>query len=135
MTQVPDEYGDLLSDDQRGFMMLTTLMSDGSPIVTPIWFTVQGDDYLITTHPDSLKARNMRARPAVAFAILAEGNLARYISVRGTATEALDLDAHAIQLQIVNKYEGHDPTVVREETVFRITPSKTNAFDYSDYVA
>ncbi len=59
MTQVPDEYGDLLSDGQRGFMMLTTLLSDGSPIVTPIWFTVQGDDYLITTHPDSLKARNM----------------------------------------------------------------------------
>lgn len=135
MTQVPDEYGDLLSDSQRGFMMLTTLLSDGSPIVTPIWFTVQGEDYLITTHPDSLKARNMRARPAVAFAILGEGNLARYISVRGTATEALDLDAHAIQRQIVNKYEGHDPTVVREETVFRIKPTKTNAFDYSDYVA
>lgn len=133
--QLPDEYTDLVSDSSRGFMMLTTLMSDGTPVVTPIWFTVQGDDYLISTHPDSVKAKNMRAHPAVAFAILGEGNLARYISVRGMASEALDLDAHAIQKQIVNKYEGHDPTIVREETIFRITPVKTNAFDYSDYVA
>ena len=135
MKQVPDDYGNMVTDDSRSFMMLTTLLADGSPIVTPIWFTVEGDDYLITTHPDSLKARNMRARPAVAFAIVLEGNMARYIGVRGTATEALEMDAKAVQAQIVRKYEGHDPTVEREETVFKITPVKTNAFDYSDYVA
>lgn len=135
MKQVPDDYGDMVIDDGRSFMMLTTLLADGSPIVTPIWFTVDGDEYLITTHPDSLKARNMRARPAVAFAIVLEGNMARYIGVRGTATEALEMDAKAVQAQIVRKYEGHDPTVEREETVFKITPVKTNAFDYSDYVA
>ena len=135
MKQVPEDYGDMVTDDGRSFMMLTTLLADGSPIVTPIWFTVEGDDYLITTHPDSLKARNMRARPTVAFAIVLEGNMARYIGVRGTATEALEMDAKAVQAQIVRKYEGHDPTVEREETVFKITPVKTNAFDYSDYVA
>jgi hypothetical protein len=90
---------------------------------------------LITTHPDSLKARNMRARPAVAFAIVIEGNMARYISVRGTASEALDMDVKAVQARIVRKYEGYNPTVEREEVVFRIIPSKTNAFDYSDYIA
>ncbi len=121
MKQVPDDYGDMLTDDGRSFMMLTTLLSDGSPIVTPIWFTAEGDDYLITTDPDSLKARNMRARPAVAFAIVVEGNMARYISVRGTAAEALDLNAKAIQA-IASCRNG-------------ITPNKTNAFDYSDYVA
>jgi len=135
MKQVPDDYGDMITDDGRSFMMLTTLLSDGSPIVTPIWFTVEGDDYLITTHPDSLKARNMRARPAVAFAIVIEGNMGRYLSVRGTAVEALDMDAKAVQARIVRKYEGHDPTIEREEVVFRITPHKTSAFDYSDYVA
>ncbi|MBI1281061.1 MAG: TIGR03618 family F420-dependent PPOX class oxidoreductase [Anaerolineaceae bacterium] len=135
MKQVPDEYADMLTDEGRSFMMLTTLLNDGSPIVTPLWFTVQGDDYLITTHPDSLKARNMRARPAVAFAIVIEDNMVRYISVRGMATEALDMDAKAVQARIVRKYEGHDPTIEREEVVFRITPHKTNTFDYSDYVA
>ncbi|MBA3868445.1 MAG: pyridoxamine 5'-phosphate oxidase family protein [Anaerolineae bacterium] len=135
MKQVPDDYADMLTDDGRSFMMLTTLLNDGSPIVTPIWFTAEGDDYLITTHPDSLKARNMRARPAVAFALVIEGNMARYLGVRGTATEALDMYAKAVQARIVRKYEGHDPTVEREETVFRITPNKTNAFDYSDYMA
>ncbi len=135
MKQVPDDYSDMLTDDSRSFMILTTLLSDGSPIVTPIWYTVEGDSYLITTHPDSLKARNMRARPAIAFVLVIEGNMARYISVRGTASEALDMDAKAVQARIVRKYEGHDPTVEREETVFKITPNKTNAFDYSDYVA
>lgn len=135
MIQVPADYTDLLTDDGRSFMMLTTLLGDGSPIVTPIWFTVEGNDYLITTHPDSLKARNMRERPNVAFAILHEGNMARYIAVRGLATEALEMDAYAVQARIVRKYEGHNPTIEREETVFRITPGKTSAFDYSDYVA
>jgi PPOX class probable F420-dependent enzyme len=135
MRQVPDDYGDMVTDDGRSFMMLTTLLSDGSPIVTPIWFTVEDDAYLITTHPDSLKARNMRARPVVAFAIVIEGNMARYISVRGTAVEAPEMDAKAVQAQIVRKYEGHNPTVEREEVVFRITPLKTSTFDYSDYVA
>ena len=135
MKQVPDDYSDMVTDDGRSFRMLTTLLSDGSPIVTPIWFTIEGDIYLITTHPDSLKARNMRARPAVAFAIVIEGNMARYISVRGTAAEAPEMDAKAIQAQIVQKYEGHNPTIEREEVVFRITPEKTSGFDYSDYVA
>jgi PPOX class probable F420-dependent enzyme len=135
MKQVPDDYGDLLTDEGRSFMMLTTILSDGSPIVTPIWFTVEGDDYLITTHPDSLKARNMRARPAVAFALVMEGDMARYISIRGTATEAPEMDVKAVQARIVRKYEGHNPTVEREEVVFRISPNKTNAFDYRDYIA
>ncbi|MCA0457640.1 MAG: TIGR03618 family F420-dependent PPOX class oxidoreductase [Chloroflexi bacterium] len=135
MIQVPADYTDLLTDDRRSFMMLTTLMSDGSPVVTPIWFTVEGDNYLITTHPDSLKARNMRERPQVAFAILHEGSMARYVAVRGLATEALEMDAKAVQARIVRKYEGHDPTIEREEVVFRITPGKTSAFDYTDYVA
>ncbi len=135
MSQVPETYRDLLMDDGRSFMMLTTLLADGSPIVTPIWFTVEDDDYLITTHPDSLKARNMRARPVVAFAIVKEDNMARYISVRGTAREALEMDSMVVQAQIVQKYEGHDPTVEREEVVFRITPHKTSTFDYGDYVA
>jgi hypothetical protein len=77
----------------------------------------------------------MRARPVVAFAIVIEGNMARYISVRGTAVEAPEMDAKAVQAQIVRKYEGHNPTVEREEVVFRITPVKTSTFDYSDYVA
>lgn len=135
MIQVPDAYGDLLRDDGRSFMVLTTLMDDGSPVVTPIWFTVEGDDYLITTHPDSIKAKNMRQRPQVAFAIVHEGDLARYLAVRGTAYEALEMDAKAVQARIVRKYEGHDPTVERAETVFRIRPHKTSAFDYRDYVA
>ncbi len=135
MKQVPDEYRDMLTDDGRSFMMVTTLMPDRSPIVTPIWFTVEGDDYLITTHPESIKAKNMRARPEVAFAILMEGNSARYIGVRGIATEATEMDAKAVQARIVRKYEGHDPTVEREETVFKINPTKTSAFDYTDYVA
>jgi PPOX class probable F420-dependent enzyme len=36
MKQVPEDYGDMVVDDGRSFMMLTTLLSDGSPIVTPI---------------------------------------------------------------------------------------------------
>ncbi|MFC4564894.1 PPOX class F420-dependent oxidoreductase [Nocardiopsis mangrovi] len=38
---------------------LSTVRSDGSPHVTPIWFLLDGDDVVFTTAGDSVKGRSL----------------------------------------------------------------------------
>ena len=41
MKQVPNSHQDLLEDEAKAFAFLATLMPDGSPQVTPVWFMRQ----------------------------------------------------------------------------------------------
>lgn len=133
MALVPQEYHDLLEDSSRSIMILTTLLSDGSPVVTPIWFVAEGESCFITTAPDATKAKNLRAQPKVAFVLMAQNNHARYIHMRVMAEELPTADLTSLYNQIVQKYEGRLPTSYPAQTVFRFTPFKVSVFDYSDY--
>lgn len=64
---------------------LTTLRPDGSPHVTPIWFTWDGRAFWMCTSSGNVKVRNLRADPRVALAledgdrpIVAEGAVTFY---------------------------------------------------------
>ncbi len=48
MTTIPDKYLDLLQQ-KKAFASLATVMSDGSPQVTPVWF-----DYADLSPPNSV---------------------------------------------------------------------------------
>ena len=43
MKIIPETHSDLLKDETRAFVYLATLMVDGSPQVTPVWFDVEGE--------------------------------------------------------------------------------------------
>jgi nitroimidazol reductase NimA-like FMN-containing flavoprotein (pyridoxamine 5'-phosphate oxidase superfamily) len=58
------EVKSLLS--RPNFAHLSTLMPDGSPSSTPVWFGLEGDHIVICTGEDSLKARNLRAHEVFA---------------------------------------------------------------------
>ena len=45
----PEEFLDLLKDDTKTFLYLATVMSDGSPQVTPVWFRRDGE-YILDQH-------------------------------------------------------------------------------------
>ncbi len=45
----PEEYQDLLNDRSKAMLYLATIMSDGSPQVTPVWFSTEGEYILINT--------------------------------------------------------------------------------------
>ncbi len=46
-----------------------TVRPDGRPHLVPIWFVVEGGRWYVCTSPGSVKARNLKANPAVALAL------------------------------------------------------------------
>jgi PPOX class probable F420-dependent enzyme len=66
----PESHRDLFEDAKPAFAFLATIMDDGSPQVTPMWFNTDGENILVNTARGRVKDRNMRQRPEVALAIL-----------------------------------------------------------------
>src|SRR5512142_155606 len=85
--QVPESHRDLLSDEVPALAYLATLMPDGTPQLTPLWFDVDGDRLRVNSARGRVKDRNMRARPAVALLIQDPRSGDRYIQVRGHVVE------------------------------------------------
>jgi PPOX class probable F420-dependent enzyme len=131
MKNLPDEFQDLVLDETKAFAYISTLMSDGSPQVTPVWFNTKGENILINTAKGRVKDRNMRARPEVAIAIQDPKNPYRYIQIRGSVigTTEEGADAHidflAKKYLDKDKYPFRRPGEVR--VIFTIAPRKIQA--------
>ena len=41
MKNIPESHLDLLADGKKAFAYLGTIMKDGSPQVTPLWFNTE----------------------------------------------------------------------------------------------
>src|SRR5450759_2043018 len=106
MKNIPETHIDLLKDENKAFLYLTTLMPDGSPQVTPVWFNTDGEYILINTAKGRIKDKNMRARPKVALCIQDPTNPYRYIQVHGMVVEypTDGADDHIDKLTL--KYRG-----------------------------
>lgn len=83
-------------------------MPDGSPQVTPVWFSFDGESIWINSAKGRLKDRNMRARPQVALCILDPQNPYRYLQIRGRVVEVTEEGAVEHIHQLSHKYMGQD---------------------------
>ncbi|MGE5642105.1 MAG: TIGR03618 family F420-dependent PPOX class oxidoreductase [Byssovorax cruenta] len=83
----PVDFLDLLEDETRALLYLATIMPDGSPQVTPVWFSIDGEDVLINTNEGRIKDKNMKARPRVAMVIQDPKEQDRYLGMRGEVVE------------------------------------------------
>ena len=61
---IPEEMKDLL--DKPIVASLSTVMPDGSPQVTPVWFDYDGSNIRINSAKGRVKDKNMRRDPRVA---------------------------------------------------------------------
>jgi PPOX class probable F420-dependent enzyme len=125
MKNFPQEYLDLLKDETKAFLFLATIMEDGSPQVTPIWFNADDEYILINTNEGRVKDRNMKARPKVAFVIQDPKTPYRYIQIRGevAAHTTQGADEHINQLSL--KYDNK-PWQYREgqkRIIYKIRPT------------
>lgn len=115
MKNIPASHADLLKDEKKAFVYLTTLMPDGSPQVTPVWFNTDGEYILINTAIGRVKDRNMRARPQVALCIQDPTNPYRYLQVHGRvvefSTDGADdhIDALTLKYRGISKYPSRQP--------------------------
>lgn len=87
----PDEVRAFLSDGTRT-AKLATVSTDGRPHVVPVWFVLDGDDVVFTTHEGSQKGRALRCDPRVACCVDDDHPTYSYVMVSGTATISTDLD-------------------------------------------
>jgi len=79
MSRIPTEYADLFKSETRAQAFLATVMDDGTPQVTPVWFDIEGDVIRVNTAVGRVKERNLRARPYAAIAIVDPNNPYRYV--------------------------------------------------------
>ena len=61
---IPDSHRDLF--DKKAFAHLGTLMPDGSPQVTPVWCSLDGEHVVVNSAKGRRKDKNMRADARVA---------------------------------------------------------------------
>ena len=115
MMNIPGTHIDLLKDERKAFLYLATLMRDGSPQVTPVWFNTDGEYILINSAKKRVKDRNMRARPRVALCIQDPSNPYRYLQIHGKVveytTEGADdhIDALTLKYRGIPKYPSRQP--------------------------
>jgi PPOX class probable F420-dependent enzyme len=128
LTLIPDTHIDLLEDKTRAYGFLATVMRDGSPQVTPVWFNTKDDFILINSAKGRVKDRNMRRRSHVAMVIQDPQNSMRYVQVRGQIVEITEEGAREHINTLAGKYTGNaffklnDPNQVR--LIYSLRPEK-----------
>ncbi len=129
MKNIPPEFQDLLTEETKAFLYLATLMKDGSPQVTPVWFSTDEEFILVNTAEGRIKARNMQARPTVAVCINDPANPYRYLQIRGQVAEITHAGAeehiNSLSLKYTDKPWEYQPGQVR--LIFKILPIKVDA--------
>lgn len=88
---------------------LALVRSDGAPIVAPIWFALDGDELIFTTHTDTAKGRILRRDPRVALCVDDERPPYAFVTLGGTATLSEGLDElRGWATAIGGRYMGSD---------------------------
>jgi PPOX class probable F420-dependent enzyme len=120
MTTIPDKYLDLLQQ-KKAFASLATVMPDGSPQVTPVWFDYANGIVRVNTARGRVKARTLQAGARVALAIIDPDNPYRYVQIRGRVRTATEKGAAAHIDSLAKKYLGQDKYPYAKPGEVRIT--------------
>ena len=123
---IPEKFSDLLQ--KKAFANLGTLMPDGQPQVTPVWFDYDGTYFIVNTAKGRVKDRNMRRDPRVSLAIMDPENPYRYLEVRGRVAEITEDGAVAHIDKMAKKYLGVDKYPYaqpgEQRVLFKIAPER-----------
>lgn len=105
--KIPHQFMDLMTE-KVAFANLATVMPDGSPQVTPLWFEFKNGGIRINTAVGRRKARNLDSNPKVALAIIDPANPYRYLQIRGHVIRSTKDGADANIDALAKRYLGQD---------------------------
>jgi PPOX class probable F420-dependent enzyme len=126
--KIPENFMDLVHEP--AFAHLATVMKDGSPHVTPVWFDYDGECVRINSAKGRVKDRNMRNCPRVALSIMDPKNPYRYLEIRGSVIEITEegADHHIDQLARkylnMDRYPNRGPSEVR--VMYKVLPARVS---------
>ncbi len=128
LKNIPESHSDLIGDESTAYAYLATIMQDGTPQLTPVWFNTDVEYILINSAKGRVKDKNMRSRPQVALVIHDPNNPYRYVQVRGKIAEISGEGARQHINDLALKYTGKagftlkDPNEVR--LIYKLLPEK-----------
>jgi len=127
MVAIPSLYLDLF-EKRKAFAQLATLMPDGSPQVTPVWFDYKEGLIRVNSAKGRTKSRNMKEGSRVALAVMDPDNPYRYIQVRGQVARVTEEGASAHIDSLAKKYLGQEKYPYAQEirVIFEIEPTSTH---------
>ena len=107
---------EMTDEERRGFLLTGTrtgkvawVSPTGRPHVAPIWFVLDGDDVLFTTHDESAKGKALVDGARVSMVVDDQEPPYSYVKVDGTVEISDDLDQLvAVATQIGGRYMGED---------------------------
>jgi PPOX class probable F420-dependent enzyme len=91
---------------EPAFCQVATLMPDGSPQLTQVWVSTDGEHILLNTFEGAQKLRNIRRDPRVALNVVDPGNAWRLATVRGRVVDVTTDGADAHIDELAQKYLG-----------------------------
>jgi PPOX class probable F420-dependent enzyme len=124
MLGIPKSHFDLVSNETRAYAYLATIMPDGSPQVTPLWFNTDDEHILVNSAVGRVKDRNMRARPVAAILIADPADPLRYVQIRGRIVEIKEEGAseHINALSLKYRNEPWTPVAGQRRVTYRLLP-------------
>ena len=126
--KIPEEFKDLFG--KVAYANIATVMPDGSPQVTPVWFDYDGNYLRVNSAKGRVKDKNMRRNKNVALSIQDPDNAYRYLAVRGKVDEITEEGADAHIDSLAKKYLGKDKYPFRgpgeERVIYKIRPEKVS---------
>jgi PPOX class probable F420-dependent enzyme len=126
MATIPEQFKDLFQ--KVAFANLATLMPDGRPQVTPVWFDLDGSNIRINTAKGRVKDKNMRRNKNVALAISDPDNPYRHLAIQGEVVDITEQGADAHIDALAKKYLGKDKYPFRQpgevRVIYKIRPDR-----------
>jgi PPOX class probable F420-dependent enzyme len=129
-TTIPDKFLPVLTQ-KKTLAHLATVMPDGSPQVTPVWFFYKDGKFVVNTARGRVKDRNMTKNAQVALSIVDPDNDYAHIAIRGKIVRMTEegadanIDALAMKYLGKEKYPFRRPDEVR--VVYEIEPTSISA--------
>jgi PPOX class probable F420-dependent enzyme len=119
MATIPDSFLDLLTT-KKAFASIATVMKDGSPQVTPVWFDYADGKIRVNTARGRVKARTLYPGARVALAITDPDNPYRYVQIRGRVLNLTENGADSHIDSLAKKYLGQDKYPFRQPGEIRV---------------
>ena len=113
---------------QKNLIFISTINSDGSPQLTPVWGDYDGEHVLVNTAEGRLKHKNVLRDPRVAISVVDHSNPLNMTTIKGKVIEIIpDYDyIHANKL--TKQYMGFDEYPFKRDgekrIIFKIKPVK-----------
>ena len=118
-SKIPEKFLPVL-EQKKAFAQLATLMPDGSPQVTPVWFQYKDGKFIVNTARGRIKDRNMSKDPRVALDIVDPDNPYSHLAVRGKVVRKTEQGADDNIDALAKKYMGKDKYPLRQPGEVRV---------------